>query len=53
MAANSTKAAKMALFLAIIQILTGVLLIGFGIADRFVTTGSYKYDWTGYTYFRI
>ena len=56
MAANSSNAAKMARFLAIIQIVTGVLLIGFGIADRLVTTGSryyYKHDWTGYAYFGI
>ena len=62
MAANSSNAAKMARFLAIIQIVTGVLLIGFGIADRLVTTGTryyyyyyyrYYYDWTGYVYFGI
>lgn len=56
MAANSTNAAKMARFLAIIQIVTGVLLIGFGIADRLVTTGRrnyYKTDRTGYAYFGI
>ena len=57
MAANSSNAAKMARFLAIIQIVTGVLLIGFGIADRLVTTeGRYYYyyhEWTGYVYFGI
>ena len=56
MAANSKNATKMARFLAIIQIVTGVLLIGFGIADRLVTTeGRYYYyhEWTGYVYFGI
>ena len=55
MAANSSNDAKMARFLAIIQIVTGVLLIGFGIADRLVTTRECDYfsDWTGYLYFGI
>ena len=57
MAGNSTNAAKMARFLAIIQIVTGVLLIGFGIADRLVKGRGYyhyyHYDWTGYVYFGI
>ena len=58
MAANSSNAAKMARFLAIIQIVTGVLLIGFGIADRLVITGGryyyyYYHEWTGYAYFGI
>ena len=57
MAGNSTNAAKMARFLAIIQIVIGVLLIGFGIADRLVKGRGYyyyyHYDWTGYVYFGI
>ena len=57
MAGNSTNAAKMARFLAIIQIVTGVLLIGFGTADRLVKGRGhyyyYHYDWTGYVYFGI
>ena len=52
MAGNSTNAAKMARFLAIIQIVTGVLLLAFGTADRLVK-GYYYYDWTGYVYFGI
>ncbi|KAM7433681.1 hypothetical protein ABFA07_016140 [Porites harrisoni] len=46
MAGNSTNAAKMARFLAIIQIVTGVLLLGFGIADRLVE-GTRYYIMTG------
>ena len=57
MADNSTNAAKMARFLAIIQIVTGVLLLGFGTADRLVKGRGYYYyyyyDWTGYVYFGI
>ena len=55
MAVNSSNAAKMARFLAIMQIITGVLLIGFGIADRLVKgRGFYTYyDWTGYIYFGV
>ena len=57
MAGNSTNAAKMARFLAIIQIVTGVLLLGFGTADRLVKGRGYyhhyRYDWTGYVYFGI
>ena len=55
MAVNSSNAAKMARFLAIMQIVTGVLLIGFGIADRLVKgRGFYTfYDWTGYIYFGV
>ena len=58
MAANSSNAAKMARCVAIIQIGTGALLIGFGIADRYVTTNSkrrycYYSNWTGHGYFGI
>ena len=55
MAANSANVAKMTRFLAIMQILTGVFLIGFGIADRLVTAteGSYLHEWTGLVYFGI
>ena len=55
MAANSTNATKMARFLAIMQIITRVLLIGFGIADRLVKGRGYYYyyNWTGYVYFGI
>ena len=48
MAENSAKAAKMARFLAITQILTGFLLLCFGIADRLVPGGI-----TGYGYFGV
>ena len=47
MAANSSNAAKMARFLAIMQIITGVLLIGFGIADRLVKEGDSTLIMTG------
>ena len=55
MATNSTKATKMARFLAIMQIIIGVVLIGFGIADRLVKGRGYYYyyNWTGYVYFGI
>ena len=45
---NSTSAAKMARILAIVQIITGGLMLGFGIADRIVA-----WTWTGYVYFGI
>ena len=48
MAENSAKAAKMARFLAITQILNGFLLLCFGIADRLVPEGI-----TGYGYFGV
>ena len=48
MADNSTSAAKMARILAIVQIITGGLMLGFGIADRIVA-----WTWTGYVYFGI
>ena len=48
MAENSAKAAKMARVLAITQILTGFLLLCFGIADRLVPGGI-----TGYGYFGV
>ena len=48
MAEDSAKAAKMARFLAITQILTGFLLLCFGIADRLVPGGI-----TGYGYFGV
>ena len=48
MAENSVKAAKMARFLAITQILTGFLLLCFGIADRLVPEVI-----TGYGYFGV
>ena len=51
MAANSTNVAKMARFLAIMQIITGVLLLGFGIADRLVE--GRRYNGIGYVYFGI
>ena len=55
MANNSTNATKMARFLAIMQIIIGVVLIGFGIADRLVKGRGYYYyyNWTGYVYFGI
>lgn len=48
MADNSRSAAKMARILAIVQIITGGLLLGFGIADRLV-----GWSWTGYVYLGI
>ena len=48
MADNSRSAAKMARILAIVQIITGGLMLGFGIADRIVA-----WTWTGYVYFGI
>ena len=52
MADNSRSAAKMARILAIVQIITGGLMLGFGIADRLVVVG-YRWTWTGYVYFGI
>ena len=48
MADNSKSAAKMARILAFIQITTGGLMLGFGIADRLV-----GWTWTGHVYFGI
>ena len=48
MADNSKSAAKMVGILACIQIITGVLMLGFGIADRLV-----GWTWTGHVYFGI
>ena len=50
MADNSRSAAKMARILAIIQIITGGLMLGLGIADRLV---EWTWGWTGYVYFGI
>ncbi|CAH3186539.1 unnamed protein product [Porites evermanni] len=47
MAENSANTAKMARFLAITQILTGVLLLCFGIADRLVPGGTIRYGHFG------
>ena len=47
MAENSAKAAKMARFLAITQILIGFLLLCFGIADRLVPGGMIGHGYFG------
>ena len=47
MAENSARVAKMARFLAITQILTGVLQFSFGIADRVVPGGFTGYGYLG------
>ena len=52
MADNWANAAKKARTLAITQIITGVLLIGFGIGDRLVF-GASPGEWTGYVYFGV